>query len=386
MGGRNGSESVFALDAETGRELWATPLGPIYTFKGNIWGDGPRSTPTVDGPYIYALGAQGELGCLDAQSGKKIWQISVLRDLQGEMSPAGGGPKRTAWGFCESPLVDGDHLICTPGGPQGALAALDKKNGKVIWRSTELPDPATYSSIVAAEIGGIRQYVQLTDRGVIGVAARDGKLLWRYLRKQPYPEFVIPTPIVQGDLVYTAVGYGAGCDLVKIVSEGGKFKATKIYANKNMVNQHGGVVLAGDDVFGYSEGKGWVCQRFPKGNIAWAEKRKLGRGSLTCADGKLYCCAEDDGTTALIEAGDQGWKEHGSLRLPRQSSLRKSDGKVWTHPVVTNGKLFLRDQDLIFCFDVREPTKVGAGKIVDFPLQGEIGMHLAKRGTPGPRP
>jgi hypothetical protein len=153
-------------------------------------------------------------------------------------------------------------------------------------------------------------------------------------------------------MVYTAVGYGAGCDLIRVANEGGKFKAIKVYANKNMVNQHGGVLLTHDLVFGFSEGKGWVCQNWAKGDLAWSEKRKLGRGSLTCAGDNLYCYSEAEGTAVLIRADRQGWKEHGRFQIPRQSSLRKADGGTWTHPVVANSKLYLRDQELLYCYDV----------------------------------
>ena len=180
MGTRDQNEIVLAVNVSSGKEVWASLIGPIFTFKGNEWGDGPRATPTVDGDKVYALGGQGDLVCVEANSGKEIWRVSLPKDLGGEMSPAGPAPTKMAWGFTESPLVDGERLVCTPGGPQGTLAALNKATGKVVWRSTELNDPATYSSTVPAEIAGIRQYVQLTDRGAVGVAAQDGRSLWRY--------------------------------------------------------------------------------------------------------------------------------------------------------------------------------------------------------------
>jgi outer membrane protein assembly factor BamB len=356
MGARGPTEYLVALDTKTGGEVWATPVGPTFTFKGNSWGDGPRSTPTVDGDRVYALGGQGELVCVEAATGKEVWRISLLKDLDGEVSPAGGGPEKIGWGYTESPLIDADRLVCTPGGKQGTMASLDKKTGQVQWRSQELTDPATYSSPVAAGIGGVRQYVQMTDLGVVGVAAQDGRLLWRYIRKPAYTDFVIPTPVIRGDEVYTTVG-GEGCDLIKVTHEGTKFKATKVYSNKNMKNQHGGGVLVDGHVYGFSDGKGWVCQDFKTGKIVWAEKRKLGRGSLTCADGRLYCYTEDGGTAALVEASPAGWKEIGRFALPRESKLHKPNGKIWTHPVVANGRLYLRDQELLFCFDVRDGAR-----------------------------
>jgi outer membrane protein assembly factor BamB len=360
MGARNQTEQLFALDTDTGKELWAAPIGPVFTFKGNSWGDGPRGTPTVDGDHVYALGGQGELICADAATGKEIWRKNLPRDLGGVISPHGGGPEKIGWGYCESPLVDGDKLICTPGGQQGTLAALDKRTGAVLWRSQGFTDPATYSSAVPAEVGGVHQYVQMTDLGAIGAAADSGRPLWRYLRRPPYPDdtFVIPTAIVHDASVYTSTS--AGCDLAKLAPLGKGFRASKVYSTKAMKNQSGGVVLTGEHVYGYSDGRGWICQKFDTGAVAWYEKGKFGRGSLTYADAHFYCYGEDDGTALLIEATPDGWREKGRFSLPRQSQQHKPNGKFWTHPVVANGRLYLRDQELLFCFDVRNRTSSAA--------------------------
>jgi outer membrane protein assembly factor BamB len=355
LGGRGTTEFLIAIEVATGKELWSAAIGPLFTFKGNSWGDGPRATPTIDGDRVFALGGQGELLCTATADGHELWRTSLARDLHGEISPAGGGPPKIGWGFTESPVVDGDRLICTPGGDEGMLAALDKSTGKVLWRSKDLKDAATYASIVPAEIDGVRQYVQMSDRGVLGVST-DGKLLWRYVRRPAYSDVVIPTCVVQKDLIYTTVGYGAGCDLVRVTRGGEEFQATKVYANKNMVNQHGGVVLLDERLFGYSEGKGWVCQDLKTGKIIWNEKRKLGRGSLTAAEGHLYCYAEDDGTTVLVKAGAEPWQESGRFTIPEQSSLHKPNGKVWTHPVIANARLYLRDQELLFSYDIKDRT------------------------------
>jgi outer membrane protein assembly factor BamB len=267
-----------------------------------------------------------------------------------------GGEMMSNWGYTESPLVDGEKLVCSPGGPRGTIAALDKKTGKEIWRSKELTDPAAYSSLIVAETGGVRQYIELTGKGVAGVAADDGRLLWHYIQAA-YRTAVIPTAIFHEGFVYATSGYGAGCDLIQLKPDGNKFEAVRVYASKKMTNHHGGVVLVGDHIYGYSDSeKAWICQDFKTGDIVWSEKKNLGKGSLTCADGHLICYSEKDGTVALIAASPEGWKGSGRFTLPRETSIRKANGKIWTHPVVANGRLYLRDQDLISCFDVREHT------------------------------
>jgi outer membrane protein assembly factor BamB len=200
-GARNDAEYVYCLDVRTGKALWSTALGPIFP-EGHA--DGPRGTPTVDGELLYVLGGQGELVCVETGTGKKHWNLNLKKDLNGSMM--------SGWGYCESPLVDGEKVVVSPGGSGGTLAALDKRSGKVIWRSKGLTDQAAYSSIMVADIGGIRQYIQMTGIGVAGVAAQDGRLLWHYPKKGVYRTAVIPTPIVHDNHVYATAGYGAGCD------------------------------------------------------------------------------------------------------------------------------------------------------------------------------
>jgi outer membrane protein assembly factor BamB len=348
MGADDKQEYVLCLDARTGKRLWRTDYGA--RFK-NGYGDGPRGTPTVDGELVYGIGGQGDLVCLKIGDGTRVWEKNLKRDLSGQMM--------SGWGYTESPLVDGDKVICSPGGAKGSLAALNKKTGDVLWRSKDLTEKATYSSPVVATIGGVRQYVQTVSAGgkesvggVAGVAADDGRKLWEYERPGFRTAF-IPTPVVHDDSVYITGGYGAGCDLIQIRADNGKFEAEKVYGeNKDMQNHHGGVVLVGDYVYGRSDKGGWTCQEFKTGKVVWNENRKLEKGSLTCVDGMLYLYGEKSGTCVLIEASPTGWKEHGRFSIPRQTNIRSGSGGIWTHPVVANGRLYLRDQDLIFAYDV----------------------------------
>lgn len=335
LGTRNDSEILLALDANTGKELWTASLGDVLQ---NDWGNGPRGTPSVDGNHVYAMSGQGNVVCVNVADGKIIWQKS--------MTAIGG--KVPGWGYTESVLVDGDHVVCTPGGSKGAVAALDKKNGEVVWRSTEFTDGAQYSSIVPAKINGADTYVQRTMQSIVGIAPKDGKLLW----KSAFPfgrTAVIPTPVVRDNLVYVTAGYGAGCKEIKINSDN---SVETVFENKVMKNHHGGVVLVGDYLYGHGD-PGWVCQNFKTGEEVWSH-REFGKGAIAYADGMLYCLEEGRGTLVLIDASPEGWKEHGRFKLDPQSKIRSSQGHIWTHPVISNGKLYLRDQDLISCYDIKK--------------------------------
>lgn len=335
MGEKDGATCIFALERASGKIVWSANVGEAGAPG---WGNfvGPRSTPSIDGDLVFAIGQFGEIACVQAASGAKVWAKHLVTDFGGELPE---------WGFAESVLVDGDKVLCTPGGSKGAIVALDKKTGAVVWQSKGLTDPAAYSSLVRAKICGIDQYVQLTPVSVVGVAL-DGTLLWRAEREGKTA--VVPTPICKGDSVYVTSGYGVGCNLFTVTSAGGVLTATQAYANKTIANHHGGAILRGECVYGYCDAKGWVCQTLATGEIVWSDK-KLGKGSLAYADGRFYLRTEaGKGTIALIEATSDGYKEKGRFDQPDRSKANS-----WPHPVVAGGKLFLRDQDVLLCYDVK---------------------------------
>ena len=338
LGAREGVETLIALDAKTGVEKWASEIGPMLE---NPWGNGPRSTPTVDGDKIYAMSGKGELICANSGDGKILWKVN--------MSDFGG--KTPGWGYTESPIVDGNNVICTPGGGQGTLVALDKSTGAKVWQSTDWTDGAQYSSPVIEDIAGNHECIQLTMQSLGAVDANTGKLMW----KTPFPgkTAVIPTPIYKDGQVFVSAGYGVGC-IAYNVSSGNSISL--IYANNALENHHGGVVLVGDYLYGYSNKGGWTCEEWKTGAVKWAEKKQLGKGALTSADGMLYLLDEKTGNVALIEASPDGWKEHGRFRLEPQTTQRSPKGGIWTHPVISNGKLYLRDQEYLYCFDVKAPA------------------------------
>jgi outer membrane protein assembly factor BamB len=327
--------SVVALDTADGKKVWSARLGKPGAPGMPVF-EGPRATPTVEGGLLFAVGQWGELVCLETVTGKELWRKDYAKDF---------GGKRPQWGFAESPLIDGDKVAVTPGGSEGAVVALNKKTGALIWRSKEFTDAPHYSSLIVAEIGKVRQYIQLTAESVVGVAAADGKLLWRAPRKGKTA--VIPTPIYSDDCVYVTSAYGIGCNLFKVTAADGKFTAEEVYANKVLGNKHGGVVKVGGFVYGHADDKGWTCQDFKTGVAKW-QSNTPGKGSIVYADGRFYLRTEDKGTVVLIEATPDGFREHGRFEQPD-----RSDKKAWPYPVIAAGKLYLRDQDVLLCYDVK---------------------------------
>jgi outer membrane protein assembly factor BamB len=335
MGDKNGAAHLFALDRATGEQRWATKVGKA---GGNY--TGTRGTPTVDGKLVYGIGQFGDLVCLDIEKGEEKWRTSFPKDFDGKYM--------RNWGYAESPLVDGDRLICTPGGTKATVVALDKLTGKEIWRCPA-GDSAGYSSIVISNAAGVKQYVQLTSGGTIGVDAKDGKLLWRY-KKTNSGVANIPTPIVLGDRILTAVGYGRGAGLLTL-SKGGETGVTmkEDYFSPKLVNKHGGVTIVGDYAYGDTDDSGHpYCVEWKTGELKWKRDAE-GKGRKSCAityaDGHLYCRYEN-GNVALVPATPDGYKEVGSFQLP------KGRDPSWPHPVVIGGKLYLREQNTLYCYDV----------------------------------
>ncbi len=335
LGLRDGTEYLIAVDTKTGAEVWSTKVGDRLE---NRWGDGPRTTPSVDGDRIYALGGLGELVCARLSDGKELWSVSMTEDL---------GGKLPGWGYTESVLVDGDLVVCTPGGANGTLAALDKMTSELRWQTKGITADAHYSSPIVFEHDGKRQYAKLIEKQAFGVDAKTGDVLWT----TDWPAgrtAVIPTPIYEDGLFYITSDYGAGSKQIRL---DGTAEPEDVWSNKVMKNHHGGVIKVGDYLYGYSGGPGWVCQDWKTGEEIWANE-SLGKGAIHYADGMLYCLDENKGTVVLIEATPKGWNEKGRFTLDPQTKQRSSQGKIWTHPVVVDGKLYLRDQELLYCYDV----------------------------------
>ena len=345
---KTGAQFVLAFDLATRRELWATPIGPAQD-------DGPRCTPTLDGDRLYAIGTDGDLVCLETSSGRVLWRKHFVRDFGGQMM--------SRWRFSESPLVDGDRLVCTPGGKEATMIALEKRTGKLIWKCA-IPslgpngnDGASYASAVVAEIAGVRQYVQLLGRGLAGVEAQTGRFLWGY-NTIANTVCNAASPVVRGDHVFGSTAYNAGSALVKVVRNGDSFRAEESYFLKpdKFQNHHGGMVLVGDYLFG---GSGLnhgdpVCIEFATGRICWKAKAPVsGSAAVLYADGHLLF-RYDRGTIILVEANPAEFRVTGRL------DPLTADGPAWSYPVVHQGHLYLRHGDLLACYDLRpSPTAEG---------------------------
>lgn len=331
------NEFVIAVDAVTGAKRWQTSIG---TFLENMWGGGPRSTPSVADGRIIAMSARGDLVCLKAADGSELWRVSLT-----EM-----GGRIPSWGYCESALIEGDHVIVTPGGERGTVVCLRLADGGIVWQSAEITDAAHYSSAIAVDHFGKRMIIQLVEKRVFGLDAGSGKLLWQH--DFPGSVAVIPTPIYDNGTVYVTAGYGAGCLCLNITADN---TAEKLYENKIMKNHHGGVLLLDGFLYGHSDDRGIICQKLESGEEVWSDKkRNSSKGAVAYADGMLYCLEENTGDCILLEAGPKEYNEVSRFRLDPQTTKRSPHGRIWTHPVICNGRLYLRDQEIISCYRISE--------------------------------
>ena len=335
-------EYLSCFQATDGKQLWTSKVGPAWTRNY----EGGRSTPTVDGERIYIVTPHGKLACSETASGKEVWSKDFKKDF--------GGNKGDGWGYSESVLIDGERVVCTPGGAKATMVALNKTTGEKIWQCDRDGNRgAGHASIVIATIGGTRVYVQTTSSGPMGVRAEDGKLLWEY--KFPPITAVIPTPVVRGDLVFATAGYGNGAGvLLKQTPEGdGLVKVEEVYKPRgDLKNRHGGVVLVGDHLYGDNDHRGApFCAEFLTGKVVWTRGRDEGPGSgsaaIIAADGCLYI-RYADGTMVLAAASPEKYEVLGSFKIPG-----KGKESSWSHPVIVGGKLYLREWDRILCYELR---------------------------------
>ncbi len=329
QGQRGDREFVLAIDVNSGKKAWETLTGEPFRERR---GDGPRGTPTLDGDRLYAMAADGTLVCLEQRTGKEIWTVNFRQRFNADAPH---------WAYSESPLVDGDHLIVTPGGRGAAVVALDKKTGATVWKS--LSDHAGYSSAVAFDFGGIHQMAILTGEAAIGLNLKNGEPLWRY-DKVSNRTANIATPIYHDGAIFVSTAYGTGCALLRLTADGGSVKATEVYFSREMMNHYSTSVLVGDYLYGFSNAI-LTAMKFATGEVVWKD-RSVGKGSVAYAEGKLYALSED-GVMGLIEATPAGYKEISRFEIAR------GEFPTWTPPVISDGRMYLREQDNLYCYDIK---------------------------------
>jgi outer membrane protein assembly factor BamB len=330
LGARAGTEYVVALDRATGRKIWETANGRRYE---NDRGDGPRSTPTVDGDRLYVLGGSGDLTGLDAATGRKLWSINIV-DKFGGANPY--------WGYSESPLVVGDRILVNAGGRRAGIAAVSKADGSTLWQQHS--DGAGYSSPMLMRTGSLNQVIFFTGSRALAVDPRDGRLLWSYNRANNGTAN-IATPVVRGTRVFLSSDYGTGGALLEVRAAGNIATANEVYFTRDMRNHHSSSVLVGEHLYGFNSSI-LTALRFDNGQIAWRD-RSVGKGSLAVADNRLYLYSEN-GVVGLADAAPDAYRERGRFTIPQQSGL-----PTWSHPVITGGLLVIRDQESVYAYNVR---------------------------------
>jgi outer membrane protein assembly factor BamB len=344
--GSGGTEHVWARSEKDGSPVWSTPIADVASVG---YDEGSRSTPTFANGKVYAVATAGDLVCLDAKTGKEVWKKNYVKDFGGRVQ---------SWGFSESVLVDGDAVVGTPGSAKAAFVKLNAATGDLIWQA-EVRNPggaSGYSSPVKATIHGVEMYINLLGKsgGVVGVDAKTGKFLWQYARIMNGTAN-IPTVVVRGNHIFCSTGYSdGGSALIELTKSGNEFKVDEIvyHEAKKLQNHHGGMVLVGDHLYlgrGHNNGLP-TCVDFKSGNIVWAEDSGAGRGNgsgcVTSADGMLYFRYQN-GVVALVKATSSGFELNGRFEIPQPSGKPS-----WPHPVIANGKLHLRDQDKLHCYDI----------------------------------
>jgi outer membrane protein assembly factor BamB len=333
QGGNATSSVVIALNRADGRQVWAKVIGPAETRQRIDQGAGPRGTPTVDGDRLYVLTENGDLACLKTD-GSPVWQLNILKEFRGSQLP---------WMISESPLVDGPHLVVTPGGSKAGMVKLDKMTGKTVWVSQGLSDPAGYASVIAADVQGVRTYMTLTANAGVGVRASDGKLMFRYA-KASNDVANVATPVYADNKVFFASAYDTGGGLLDLTVQEGEVKAKEVYFTRNMKNHHGGMVLVDGYLYGFNDSI-LTCIEFATGKVMWRD-RSVGKGSVTYADGRLYIQSENN-VVGLVEATPSGYREKGRFPIPDRRRMS------WAHPAISDGRLYVRNQDTLLVYDIK---------------------------------
>jgi len=332
-GNIGGDTVITALDLD-GKPRWKVKNGPAYKRSQ----PGTRSTPTIDDNRLYHQNADGDVVCLDARTGKTVWSLNILKEFNG---------RNISWALAESLLIDGNNVICTPGGEKVGMVALDKRSGATVWICKGTGDKPGYCSPIVFEYKGLRQIVTMMARSVVGVNAKTGKLLWRFEHITPFDEN-INTPIFHDGCIFVSTRT-TGSRLLKLNVSGGKASVKQAWRADNLESQHGGVLLLDGYLYGASRTARhgpWACLEFKTGKRMYAV-RGIGTGSLTYAEG-MFCVLNHRGTAALVRATPRAFEIVSQFNIPKGAK-----GPSWAHPVVCSGRLYVRHGDCLYAFDIR---------------------------------
>jgi outer membrane protein assembly factor BamB len=323
------TEFALCLDAGSGETIWRVPMGLLFKDSN---GDGPRSTPTVDGNRVFVQSSRGRLVALDTMTGEVVWQLEYERAF---------GSKLPTWGFSMSPLVDGDLLIMEVGGSGArAIAALEKTTGEVRWMAQG--ETIVYSSPIALELGGIRQFVFLLQQKLVALN-RKGEELWSSPFapqgdiKPAMPLFIAP------DRIMVAASYDIGAKVVRVKNVDGVFTAEEVWSSRYMRNHFNSSIALDGYIYGFDAAT-LRCLDAETGERGWA-KRGLGKGSLIFADG-MFIVLSERGKLVLLEATSESYRELAAHQV--------LEGRCWTPPSLCNGRLYVRNHSEIVCLDLRE--------------------------------
>lgn len=333
-GNIDGNTVVTALDME-GNILWQVKNGAAWTQDR----PGTRGTPTVDGDRVYHESPIGNVICLDAKTGDINWELNILDKFDSE---------NIHWGLSESLLIDGDNVICSPGGPQASMVALNKHTGAVVWKAPSTGELAGYASPVLAEIEGLRMVITMTAKGLIGVNADTGELLW-HVDHESYTDQNTTGPVLEGNEVFVSTLQG-GSVKWRIGVEDGKAKIEEVWRTNDFDNHHGGVVLVNGNLYGTSMTRNrnkWVCLDWESSEVKHVDEG-VGKGSMTYADGMLYALGEN-GDMGLVRPTAGGHEMISSFEIPEGGK-----GNSWAHPVVCAGRLYIRHGEFLYAYDVSE--------------------------------
>ncbi|MFO8011985.1 MAG: PQQ-binding-like beta-propeller repeat protein [Phycisphaerae bacterium] len=329
-GTRSGYFVVFCFDL-AGRPVWRAPCGRAY--EGSY--PGARSTPTVAGGRVYVLSGRGLLTALTLDAGRKAWMVNIFDRFRGH-------PPR--FGVAESVLATGGRVICTPGGAEGTLAALDAATGSVVWTSRGVDEAAGHASPIEVTWRGRRQIVTLTHKGLVGVAAEDGRLLWRHAKGFGWMLHEnTMTPVFRDGLVFAEGGHRSGGVCVRLVPDGDGFAAQPVWTKPEHASHTGGYVERSGHLYG-GTGRGWGCIDMASGEERWREPA-IRRAATLWADARFYCVGEK-GTVCLVDAGPDGCTVAGRFEIPNAGA------QTWAYPALADGRLYVRRKDHVYVYDV----------------------------------